>query len=291
MLYLDYAKPVGGGYILNFFADSEKDIEEISNGKKFVTLNGTDYGVPMDSSTVVITMPDKTKKTFVMEDGEFVESGAKTKKYLLAGDPTVDFSLRCISTAGGSVGEGLPYDAFANTPIMLFSLDKATGVYTSLSKVPPEYLKRGWDWINLLRIVNGGEIEITLWDLKDDPISISDPESETYVEGYITRVDFKKIYTLKKPQNSLTYRCKVIGGNGYVEEDPLKSSFQIAIVNKECENTYEELKGLASSEKVELKNLQFAVVNISRREELIAAQYFTTNDQLQSPIMTMYIVE
>lgn len=62
MLYLDYAKPVEGGYILNFFADDVKDIEEISNGKKFVTKNGTDYGVPLDGSTVVITSPDKTKK-------------------------------------------------------------------------------------------------------------------------------------------------------------------------------------------------------------------------------------
>ena len=45
MLYLDFAKPVEGGYILNFFADTVEDIEEISNDKKFVTLNGTDYGV------------------------------------------------------------------------------------------------------------------------------------------------------------------------------------------------------------------------------------------------------
>ena len=33
MLYLDFAKPVEGGYILNFFADTVEDIEEISNGK------------------------------------------------------------------------------------------------------------------------------------------------------------------------------------------------------------------------------------------------------------------
>lgn len=77
MLYLDYAKPLADGkYILSFFADSAADLESISHGQKFVTKNGTDYGVPQPSSTVVITMPDKTKKTYVLnEAGEWQEGG------------------------------------------------------------------------------------------------------------------------------------------------------------------------------------------------------------------------
>lgn len=76
MLYLDYAKPIGGGYILNLFADKVEDIQEVSNGKRFVTKNGMDYGVPMASSTVVITTPDKIKKTYILgEDGEWKEGG------------------------------------------------------------------------------------------------------------------------------------------------------------------------------------------------------------------------
>lgn len=72
MLYLNYAKPVNGGYILNFFADSEDDIKQISDGKEFVTRNGTNYGAPLASSTVVITMPDKAKKAYMLgEDGEW----------------------------------------------------------------------------------------------------------------------------------------------------------------------------------------------------------------------------
>lgn len=47
MLYLDYAKKVGDGYILNFFADSEQDLELVSNKKHFKTLNGFDYGIPL----------------------------------------------------------------------------------------------------------------------------------------------------------------------------------------------------------------------------------------------------
>lgn len=77
MLYLDYAKPLTGGkYILNFFAESIEDLDSISHGQRFITKNGTDYGVPQPSSTVVITMPDKTKKTYVLnEAGEWQEGG------------------------------------------------------------------------------------------------------------------------------------------------------------------------------------------------------------------------
>lgn len=78
MLYLDYAKPLADGkYILSFFADSVADLESISHGQKFVTKNGTDYGVPQPSSTVVITMPDKTRKTYILNKaGEWQEGGA-----------------------------------------------------------------------------------------------------------------------------------------------------------------------------------------------------------------------
>ena len=43
MLYLDYAKQVGDRYILNFFADSVEDIDEVANGKEFITKNGKIY--------------------------------------------------------------------------------------------------------------------------------------------------------------------------------------------------------------------------------------------------------
>lgn len=75
MLYLDYAKQIGDRYILNFFADSVEDIDEVANGKEFITKNGTNYGVPMASSTVVVTMPDKSKKTYVLgEDGNWTDT-------------------------------------------------------------------------------------------------------------------------------------------------------------------------------------------------------------------------
>lgn len=68
MLYLDYAKPLADGkYILSFFADSVADLESISHGQKFVTKNGTDYGVPQAGSTVIVTSPNSGKTTYVMD--------------------------------------------------------------------------------------------------------------------------------------------------------------------------------------------------------------------------------
>lgn len=68
MLYLDYAKPLADGkYILGFFADSVTDLESISHGQKFVTKNGTDYGVPQAGSTVIVTSPNSGKTTYVMD--------------------------------------------------------------------------------------------------------------------------------------------------------------------------------------------------------------------------------
>lgn len=67
MLYLDYAKQIDSGYILNLFADSFEDIEEVSNGKSFVTKNGTNYGAPQAGSTVTITTPNAAKTTYVMD--------------------------------------------------------------------------------------------------------------------------------------------------------------------------------------------------------------------------------
>ena len=82
MLYLDYAKQVGDRYILNFFADSVEDIDEVANGKEFITKNGTNYGVPMASSTVVVTMPDKSKKTYVLgEDGSWTDTQMNPSDY------------------------------------------------------------------------------------------------------------------------------------------------------------------------------------------------------------------
>lgn len=100
MLYLDYAKPVEGGYILNFFADKVEDMESITGGKEFITKNGTNYGVPLKGSTVVITAPDKEKKTFVLdENGNWNEGGLNPNQFYTKEEADEKF----MEKAGGSI--------------------------------------------------------------------------------------------------------------------------------------------------------------------------------------------
>lgn len=100
MLYLDYAKPVEGGYILNFFADKVEDMESITGGKEFITKNGMNYGVPLKGSTVVITAPDKEKRTFVLdENGEWNEGGLDPNQFYTKEAADEKF----MEKAGGSI--------------------------------------------------------------------------------------------------------------------------------------------------------------------------------------------
>ena len=100
MLYLDYAKPVEGGYILNFFADKVEDMESITGGKEFITKNGTNYGVPLKGSTVVITAPDKAKRTFVLEEnGDWNEGGLNPNEFYTKEAADEKF----MEKAGGSI--------------------------------------------------------------------------------------------------------------------------------------------------------------------------------------------
>lgn len=100
MLYLDYAKPVEGGYILNFFADKVEDMESIAGGKEFITKNGTNYGVPLKGSTVVITTPDQVKRTFVLdENGNWNEGGLNPNEFYTKEAADEKF----MEKAGGSI--------------------------------------------------------------------------------------------------------------------------------------------------------------------------------------------
>lgn len=100
MLYLDYAKPVEGGYILNFFADKVEDMESIAGEKEFITKNGTNYGVPLKGSTVVITAPDQVKRTFVLdENGNWNEGGLNPNEFYTKEAADEKF----MEKAGGSI--------------------------------------------------------------------------------------------------------------------------------------------------------------------------------------------
>lgn len=74
MYYLDYAKRVGDRYILNFFADSEEDLKDVPTTTPYITRNGTNYGVPLDTS--VVTIVEKgIKVNYVLQNGVYIAGG------------------------------------------------------------------------------------------------------------------------------------------------------------------------------------------------------------------------
>lgn len=74
MFYLDYAKQVGDRYILNFFADSQDDLKDVPTNKPYITRNGTNYGVPLETS--VVTIVEKgVKVNYVLQNGEYIVGG------------------------------------------------------------------------------------------------------------------------------------------------------------------------------------------------------------------------
>ncbi len=74
MFYLDYAKQVGDRYILNFFADSEEDLKDVPTDEPYITRNGTNYGIPLDTS--VVTIVEKgVKVNYVLQNGEYIAGG------------------------------------------------------------------------------------------------------------------------------------------------------------------------------------------------------------------------
>ena len=74
MYYLDYAKQVGDRYILNFFADSAEDLKDVPTDKPYITRNGTNYGIPLDTSVVTI-IEEGTKVTYVLQNGAYIAGG------------------------------------------------------------------------------------------------------------------------------------------------------------------------------------------------------------------------
>ena len=74
MYYLDYAKKVGDRYILNFFADTTEDIADIPTDTPYITRNGTNYGIPLETSIVTVIEND-VRKNYVLQNGAYIAGG------------------------------------------------------------------------------------------------------------------------------------------------------------------------------------------------------------------------
>lgn len=74
MYYLDYAKKVGERYILNFFADTIEDLANVPTNEPYITRNGFNYGIPLDSSVVTI-VENGAQKNYVLQNDAYVAGG------------------------------------------------------------------------------------------------------------------------------------------------------------------------------------------------------------------------
>lgn len=74
MYYLDYAKKVGDRYILNFFADTAEDIADVPTNTPYITRNGANYGIPLETSIVTVIEND-VRKNYVLQNGAYVAGG------------------------------------------------------------------------------------------------------------------------------------------------------------------------------------------------------------------------
>lgn len=74
MYYLDYAKKVGDRYVLNFFADTAEDIADVPTNTPYITRNGTNYGVPLETSIVTVIEND-VRKNYVLQNGAYIAGG------------------------------------------------------------------------------------------------------------------------------------------------------------------------------------------------------------------------
>lgn len=238
MLYLNYAKEMKDGFILSFFADSDEDLKEISDGKEFVTKNGTNYGVPLASSTVVVTYPDKTKKTFVLlENGYWQESLIEQSGSLgnICGIPEQPLNLLEHGASNGYFHLA-PYGRFLegggarpiNYPAEKLAMLKELGFRIAEVTATPEQFED----IGNYRTLEDDKLYVhTFYDLTETPIWDEKGISLATIRNLLERpVD----YPIAK-WATISYVCKVIKGTN-------KNGVPVAcVVNADCINTFEEL--------------------------------------------------
>ena len=140
MYYLDYAKRVGDRHILNFFADSEEDLKDVPTSTPYITRNGTNYGIPLETSVVTI-IEKGVKVNYVLQNGEYIAGGdvapvvgkleATENKTYLAKDANLDGYSQVVVNVQPALQEKTVDLAMASgnqiiTPDSGYDLSKAT---------------------------------------------------------------------------------------------------------------------------------------------------------------------
>ena len=148
MYYLDYAKQVGDRYILNFFADSAEDLKDVPTNKPYITRNGTNYGIPLETS--VVTIVEKgTKVNYVLQNGAYIAGGdvapvvgtleATENKTYLAKDANLDGYSQVVVNVQPALQEKSATPTKAQQVIVseegFYGLSKVT-----VAKIPDNYV-------------------------------------------------------------------------------------------------------------------------------------------------------
>lgn len=242
MIYLDYVKKMDNGYIVNFFADKEEDILAVSDGKPFVTNNGTNYGVPLAGSTIVITMPDKTKKTYVlMGNGMWREESLGENNKIFDGGvglPNQVINLLAAAQKGSSGHyEFIPYGKFGDYsdsnvffeyPNEKKEILKSNNFRVARNMTTPEQI----EGVVIRKFKNDNGLYLhTFYDLSSSPLCDEEGISEAALKALVS--------ANKWPNEAISYVCKIIPGKlaGY----PF-----YCVVNSDCTNTFEELAYLCA---------------------------------------------
>ena len=157
MYYLDYAKQVGDRYILNFFADSAEDLKDVPTNKPYITRNGTNYGIPLETSVVTI-IEKGTKVNYVLQNGAYIAGGdvapvvgtleATENKTYLAKDANLDGYSQVVVNVQPALQEKSVTPTEAQQVVVpeegFYGLSKVT-----VAKIPDNY------------VIPTGEVEIT----------------------------------------------------------------------------------------------------------------------------------
>lgn len=190
MLSLDYSKQTENGCVLVFFADSVDDIEEVSNGKEFISRNGTNYGVPAVGSVITVTSKDTRDTVYVLNnDGNW-----ELKNDVVGGFNIFEFTIESNDVVSNGTEDGektysLTSDALSKLDAFvkkidlskmisgIFSVTEAGGIsYFPLHILQDEGgLKIGWTTFMVditVTTVTGKVTEILGTSLQNGPVKI-----------------------------------------------------------------------------------------------------------------------